>query len=243
MNRFALYLMAVLIFAVLALFGVIIFNAIVYEIIGFENMFSNLSLIPASYLICFLWLISAFTVVLMLLLRVKRKECALILIGLLVFTLFCVAGEEQFHRYQVNRFFGEHNINKIVILTENPDKARILSPSNCEILEYPIDRFQQKLDRSFAGAPNPSPDKRYFVKFDPESSKFLIVDRKRNVPILKVKHLALTSADFKWSSDSRFIAYDYAYDKDDLSKVFVVKVETGETILLAAGISPLWISE
>ena len=206
-------------------------------------MFLNVSLISAPSVIYFLWLISIFTAAIMLLLRVKRKECVLILIGLLVFPLFCVAGKEQLHRHQINKFFGKHNKNKIMVLTENSEKVKIFPFSSYKISEYPIDKFMRKLARSFDCETNFSPNKKYFVEFEPLSGKFSIVNRERNIPIFKIKHLALTSADIKWSPDSHFIAYDYAYDKDDLSKVFVVKVETGETILLAAGSSPLWISE
>lgn len=44
-----------------------------------------------------------------------------------------------------------------------------------------------------------------------------------------------------FSPDSRFKAYEYAYDRDDLSKIFIVNVKTGETLLLSQGESPMWV--
>lgn len=44
-----------------------------------------------------------------------------------------------------------------------------------------------------------------------------------------------------FSPDSNFKVYEYAYDRDDLSKIFVTNPKTGKTILLAAGENPIWI--
>ncbi|KAF0132682.1 MAG: hypothetical protein FD145_1594 [Candidatus Saganbacteria bacterium] len=38
-----------------------------------------------------------------------------------------------------------------------------------------------------------------------------------------------------------FIASEYAYDRDDLSKIFITNRKTGETILLASGENPVWV--
>lgn len=40
---------------------------------------------------------------------------------------------------------------------------------------------------------------------------------------------------------NKYKIYDYAYDRDDLSKIYVADVETGKTILLTQGESPIWI--
>lgn len=43
------------------------------------------------------------------------------------------------------------------------------------------------------------------------------------------------------SPGSNFMVYAYSYDRDDLSKIFVLNKKIGKTILLAAGENPIWI--
>lgn len=43
------------------------------------------------------------------------------------------------------------------------------------------------------------------------------------------------------SPGSNFVVYAYSYDRDDLSKIFVLNKKIGKTILLAAGENPIWI--
>lgn len=44
-----------------------------------------------------------------------------------------------------------------------------------------------------------------------------------------------------FSPDSKYKVYEYSYDRDDLSKIYVEKVKTGERILLAQGEIPVWL--
>lgn len=56
---------------------------------------------------------------------------------------------------------------------------------------------------------------------------------------IRNKPRCLTTKTF--SPDSNFMVYEYAYDKEDLSKIFVTNLKTGQTILLAAGEDPVWV--
>lgn len=223
--------------------GVFTYN-IFYIAQNLEGLLINLVLAPSFLLM--LWSFSGLLLIFLISACLSfEKKIVISFFGAMIVLVACgIAARGLFRAYQFRHFFESGNsVNSLGFLTGDLGRARLFHPNNLRFSEYPSEKFKHMLDKFLVGKMVFSPNMKYGIKADPLSDKFLIINRKNNIPIFKLNHWVITPAEIRWSSDSRFIAYEYDYDQDDLPKIFVSEIETGKTLLLAAGNSPLWLEE
>jgi|GEM_PF-4945291 hypothetical protein len=209
---------------------------VLYQAPDMEAMFVNLHTMQIFTLSKILLGAGILTLTLMFFLISEKKSLIHVSAGLLLVSLLLPLAKERAYKQQVNRFFGNYKVGNIHFVVDHD----FLSSGHRESIVFEV------ADRKFKGdfkkaenysSSNLSPDGRYSIGYDDQKSKFLVIDQKTKQPIFVLRHWA---SNIQWSPDSRFIVYDYAYDRDDLSKIFVVNIDAKKTILLAAGGCPVW---
>ena len=198
----------------------------------------------------FLWLINLSIFVCVLPFKNYRNVLLPIFLFFIAFSFVIVGAKEIWHKYQLNNFFGNYKEGEIIFNSnENMFSGEIniksFSLVDKKLKQYTEKRYKQELEKKQKFIKNIkenfSPNNQYSIGYDRNSFVYYVIDKKINKSIFKLKHWAISKFVFNWSPNSRFIVYDYAEDRDDLSKIFVADIKTGKTILLSAGSKPFWV--
>lgn len=181
----------------------------------------------------------------------KFKYFALITICVFILLFIIITAKDILHKYQISKFFDGYTDGKILFnsngsrFSDEIYEIMSLIPDDRKFRKEPETQYKQELIKmqefEKSANENLSPSDRYSIKYNKDDSVYYVIDKKTDKQIFKLKHWVVSEFAFNWSPNSRFIVYDYAYDRDDLSKIFVADIKTGQTILLSEGANPIWV--
>jgi len=148
---------------------------------------------------------------------------SLICIGLISISSICL------DIYYISKIISIHDTN---IATIASVKAKWGNP---EKLKYMLRKTSRLEDSSRYG----SPDYRYKLVFNQSISKFELLNQSNQSKVMTMAHFVISPGEVFWlvnnKGESTHILYQWAYDQDDLEKVYIANLKTKKTVLLAKG--------
>lgn len=209
----------------------------------------NCKALRNTYLYKIIWVIISIIIILLIPFKKFRNVLfptfAVLIIGFFTYILFV----NFYDRYQLIKFFNGYKESKIIFYSDdnswnyNPNETVSFSLSDKLFRKNLIDVNKQELEKESQIYTNIVKEKYQFSRFgNGDSARLFILDTENNKKIFVFDKMAIWGIrEIRWSPDLRFIVFDYAYDRDDLSKIFVADIKTGKTILLSAGSNPYWV--
>ncbi len=137
--------------------------------------------------------------------------------------------------FALNILLDSYFILKLYSIFDNPNLAyrAILTRYNHNSYLKNLISPTEKLFNNKYG----SPDNTFFISSNKNESKYDIC-RNDKTSIFTMRHWVISPGEVFWIlpnkyTNNYYVLYEYAYDQDDMNKIFISNISTGKTALLS----------
>lgn len=209
-------------FLVLSLSGFFYYGVVTPD--SWVGYAQNISLIPLWYRLLFFilfWVVISIPFIVYL--GIKKKNISKIIKPSLIclFLILALNGLlDSYYTYKLIDIGNTPTISKILIETKN---------GNPTILKKRLKRSNHY----------ESPDAKYKLEFNHVISKFDVLNKFDHSKVMTMSHWVIGPGEVFWltnnNGEATHIIYQWTYDQDDLSKIYISNLKTKKTVLLSKG--------